>query len=250
MKVAANVAMVFLLLFGFTAFGFFQNAFLKGGSPTLGYLFLCLVIVCGAFIYFTAFQSIERLKKTEDRFRSLSVDSSDSFDVKEEAASAYESFDCDAVVKKIIGRINVDFSNQEKFSELVLSSLSKEIELASGLFYVNDLESGIFEPTAKYAFYSEKEVESFRVGEGINGQVAKDCRMVVVDNLQENYISIVSGLGKTSPRAIVISPIVRGEDAVALLELAFLNPPSDKEIKLIDSFCRQVAGKITLLQEA
>jgi hypothetical protein len=246
MKIAANILVAGLLLFGFAAFAFIQNALIEGTTPWYGYICLALSLLSG-IILFARFQfQKDQIKKLTERIDTLS--NSLNVSAKQaETVNEKESYTASTkeIAKKIVQALDLG-NGIEAASEEILVKLAKEVSFAHGLFYITDKkDEGYFKPASKYAYYSERELESFKIGEGINGQAAKDQQPVLLESIPENYVTVVSGLGKSSPRAISLYPIVYNEKTVALLELAFLAKPTSQKLEIIEIFCETIGEKIT-----
>ncbi len=109
----------------------------------------------------------------------------------------------------------------EKTFEKLLSNISKSFEIVQGLaFTVAPDSENTFKAVASYAHYKQTEIPEFKLGEGITGQVAKNKELIRLDNVPENYITVVSGLGSGSPQHLLIFPVISNEQTVAVIELA------------------------------
>jgi len=251
MKIAANILVAGLLLFGFAAFAFIQNAIVEGTTPWYGYICLALSLLSGIILFaFYQFQK-DRITKLSERIETLS----NSLNISTKQAEAEDKKEVKNASKlesalSVAQTIDLE-DGLEAASEEILIKLAKEASFAHGLLYVADRQdNGFFKPASKYAFYSEREIDSFRVGEGINGQAAKDQQPVLLESIPENYVSIVSGLGKSSPRALSVYPIMHNNKTVGLLELAFLSKPTTQKIEIIEIFCKTIGEKISPKQLA
>jgi hypothetical protein len=249
MKIAANLLVAGLLLFGFAAFAFIHNSILRDTTPWYGYICLALSLLFGTLLFaLIQFQGDHVVKLTE-RIETLSHSLNISTEItdadhKVEVASAGEA------AKKIVGSINFE-NGLSMVAEDILIKLAKEVSFAHGLFFVADNQNeSYFVPTAKFAYYTERELEGFNIGEGINGQAAKDRQPVLLESIPDNFVSIVSGLGKSSPRALSIYPVVHNGKTIAILELAFLSKPSIQKLEIIGIFCDAIGDKIPSKQLA
>ncbi len=107
-----------------------------------------------------------------------------------------------------------------EYCDLLLSHLTAEFEGVQGMIFIRKPEEEEFKIISTYAFYSETEIQSFKVGEGISGQVAKNREALIIGNIPENYLTILSGLGKSLPSYLAIFPVVYGNTAVGIGEIA------------------------------
>lgn len=102
--------------------------------------------------------------------------------------------------------------------EKLFTALSKKIELAQGLAFVRTNDT--FEMKSGYAYPYGEIARSFAIGEGISGEVAQTLKFINIADIPENYITIVSGLGSSSPRQILIYPLVSDNKCVGIIEIA------------------------------
>ncbi len=86
-----------------------------------------------------------------------------------------------------------------------------------------------FDVEATYAVPENFEPSSFKLGEGLNGQAAKDGKPMVVDNIESEYIAISSGLGKTEQGSLYLLPVMKDDKCIYLIEmLAFVEEDVSK----------------------
>ena len=82
-------------------------------------------------------------------------------------------------------------------------------------------EYNYIELLASFAYHApEGETITYRYGEGLAGQVAKQGECVVIDTVPEGYLEILSGLGKASPTHLMIFPIKYEDQVVGVVEIA------------------------------
>lgn len=65
---------------------------------------------------------------------------------------------------------------------------------------------------------------SFRLGQGLIGQCAKDGKPMTVDGIPDHYVRIRSGLGETVPSQLLIYPVRFRGEVIGVIELASLLP--------------------------
>ncbi len=123
-------------------------------------------------------------------------------------------------------------TDTEKFSETILRNLSTEFSIVQGLVFIKDFGSKKFKVSATYAYYSNEAVREFELGEGISGQVARNKEMLNIDNIPDDYITVLSGLGSSSPNHLLIFPIIYNNETLAIVEAAAFStfPEYIKEI--------------------
>jgi len=105
----------------------------------------------------------------------------------------------------------------------VLSQICKDLEASQAAAYLarQQEDKRWIELFASYAYHiPEGEMITYRFGEGLAGQVAKEGKTINIDTVPEGYISILSGLGNASPRNLIIVPLMEADSVVGVVEIA------------------------------
>jgi putative methionine-R-sulfoxide reductase with GAF domain len=105
----------------------------------------------------------------------------------------------------------------------VLSQICNDLEASQAAAYLarQEEDKRWIELFASYAYHiPEGEKITYRFGEGLAGQVAKEGKPVNIDTVPEGYISILSGLGSASPRNLIIVPLKEADSVVGVVEIA------------------------------
>lgn len=108
----------------------------------------------------------------------------------------------------------------EKFAAETLSKISSVFPMVQGLFYVREAGTDHFRLAGDYAFYAEKKPTGFDLGETLPGQVARNKELLNVQNIPEDYITVLSGLGKATPRHLLFVPLVAEGECLGLIEIS------------------------------
>ena len=83
------------------------------------------------------------------------------------------------------------------------------------------------------------------MGEGLIGQAALDKRIFLIDQLPEEHIKVTSGLGASSPRNLLIAPILVDGRVEAVVEFAALQPFLSQHLTLLDQLQDKFGSAIT-----
>ncbi len=161
---------------------------------------------------------------------------------KEEVKIIYKNFDKEKAGQDFIEKKSKDkalkisenfvadldkIDNVEKFTEKVLSKLAKNFHIVQGIFYLWNEKKQSFVQTNTFAFYSTEAENEFITGEGIHGQVAKDQKFLLIDNIPDDYVKVGSGLGEGKPKYLAFIPVVSNEKTIAIIEFAtFIELPT------------------------
>ncbi|MGB6129750.1 MAG: response regulator [Psychrilyobacter sp.] len=133
-----------------------------------------------------------------------------------------------------ISQTNTDLQNL--LSQLI-SLVTKKINGQVGVVYLlnEQLNEKEYKLAASYAFKKKKGLlSSFKLGESLVGQAALEKDIIIVSDIPEDYISINSGVGSTSPTNIVVIPCNYQNKVVAVLEIASTSEFSDLVIEFLE----------------
>lgn len=136
-----------------------------------------------------------------------------------------------AEVKQHIAQENTD---KDKL-QLGLNQLCQLLQASIGALFVSkEINSRKYiEFMLGFAFQlPESKTLLYEYGEGISGQVAKSGKEVVISKVPEGYITIVSGLGKVTPKYMLALPIFRNQILVGVLEIASFTPFSTIHVNI------------------
>ena len=122
-------------------------------------------------------------------------------------------------IKKSIGRTQ----NEQALYNKILSALCQQFEASQAAVYLTKTaeDKRLVELTASYALsMAESQTLAFEFGEGLVGQVAKEGKMLNIDNVPDDYLQIVSGLGSASPSNLLILPLKQEDQVYGVVEIA------------------------------
>ncbi|HVL42249.1 MAG TPA: response regulator, partial [Brevundimonas sp.] len=109
-------------------------------------------------------------------------------------------------------------------SNMVLSELAPLINAQHAVFYVSDKDADdepILTLAAAYASTEREQLSpTFRLGQSLIGQCAKEKERILLTNVPQDYVQIGSGLGASAPLNIIILPALFEGEVKAVIELA------------------------------
>jgi putative methionine-R-sulfoxide reductase with GAF domain len=124
----------------------------------------------------------------------------------------------EAIITTLISKINSS-TNLKELAEQFLWNLAKETNCTQGAFYVATGSTLKF--IEGYAFHlTENENLDIEIGEGITGQVGKDGKYINITNVPNGYLTVLSGLGTSSPTNLLVYPFQKNGKVIAVIELA------------------------------
>jgi len=189
---------------------------LRTFSPTLMILVWIGVCASGIYLFMLAVKKAHRQWIDEERQQER-----EAIKAKEKRASRpgpskeKKELDFAASARKLVRRIPEKVS-LEQLGGLLLKNLSRELEIMSGVYYIE--QKGEFNAVSTYAMVSSIEPYSFKAGEGLTGQVVRNQQILVLTRLPEGHLEVYSGLGKAAPSYLAIVPLVYKGRTLAVLE--------------------------------
>jgi signal transduction histidine kinase/CHASE3 domain sensor protein/DNA-binding response OmpR family regulator len=124
--------------------------------------------------------------------------------------------------------------NLSTLGENILSYLAKYLRAEVGALYMRET-SGQFRRITTHAIPASENIDEIvRPGDGLLGQVAKDNHALHVVDVPENHLPVVSSLGKSRPRQLLIGPASIDGVVQAVIELGFFRRIDAAERELLE----------------
>ncbi|MBF0613653.1 MAG: PAS domain S-box protein [Magnetococcales bacterium] len=142
-------------------------------------------------------------------------------------------------------------STMPDLAQKFFSKTAPVIQLGHGAFYLWDETSQQLHLLAGYAHLNQPNPQtSIAIGQGLVGQCAREQQLIILHNPPAEYIRIQSGLGTSPPRSIVIIPILRNRQLLAVVELATLTPYNNDKQSLLDHLLPILAVSLEILDRS
>ena len=141
-------------------------------------------------------------------------------------------------------------------SSMILSELATLVSAQHGVFYMMTGGSdhgadAVLELQAGYGYEERKRLStSFRIGEGLVGQCAKEKKRILLTDVPSDYVRINSGLGEAAPLNIIVLPVLFEGSLRAVVELASFSPFSVTHQAFLDSITESVGIVLNTIQAA
>ena len=157
-------------------------------------------------------------------------------------------------IKTHLAAIAAELQGAADFQQLAhtyLDNLAPLLNLGRAAFYLTNETAGTLDLLGGWARGPDDcPGRSVGLGEGLVGQCALERRPVVIAVPSPQHIRVTSGLAGMTPRTIAVMPVVRGEQVLAVIELAAIEPLGDKEQALLDGTIPVLAMSIEILQRS
>ena len=127
----------------------------------------------------------------------------------------------------------------ELASNMILSELAPLVSAQHAVFYVvkglPDGDEPVLQLEAGYGYEERRSLStSFRFGEGLVGQCAKEKKRILLTDVPSDYVKINSGLGESPPLNIIVLPVIFEGSVRAVIELASFTPFSPTHQAFLD----------------
>jgi len=135
------------------------------------------------------------------------------------------------------------------FAQNVISFLAQYLNAQVAALYISDPETHILIPTASFALGQKSNtLHEFHLGEGLIGQAAVEKKMISVHDIPSDYLKIESALGSTSPKNIVIQPLIYRNSVCGIIELGLLENLQPLKINFLTHVAENIAIGIASAQ--
>lgn len=248
-----GILMLLLLLSIAGSFFSLYNHSISENAEKIPYVALALSVIAIA-ITIVFYQSISRARNAANRYASqlnqLKADHKESKKKEEElkreeiaAAEQTPEEDIEEIVKKIIPQET--YEDKEAFLEKLLSNIAKQHDIVQAVAHTKQ-SNNQYTITSSYAFFSETESQPFTEGETLPGQVAKNKVILNLESVPEDYITVLSGLGKGSPSNLLIIPMINPEsnDCIGVIELASFKAFDSRKVKLFEALSPKISKQL------
>lgn len=172
----------------------------------------------------------------------------ESYRDKEEESAVETSLQAESKYKDKIKEIEQIISRDASDKVILnraLSKICKDMEASHGAFYrsVYEEDRRYIELFASYAYsLPDSKKVRYEFGEGLSGQAAKEGKPLILNNVPEGYIKILSGLGSSSPTSLIIMPLIREELTIGVIEIASFHKFTSDEEEFL-KYCASLLSK-------
>ena len=157
-------------------------------------------------------------------------------------------------LKSGVAKINEVVLGKEERAALAndtITALAEHLGASVGVLYSleSDPQGPILRLSGSYAFTRRKHLATeFRVGEGLVGQVAGDRRPIVLQQVPDDYVHIVSGLGETSPVELCVVPVLFKGELRGVIELGVLSRLTDIQREFVSQSAMVIGAAFEIVR--
>ncbi|MDA3954577.1 MAG: GAF domain-containing protein, partial [Bacteroidales bacterium] len=143
-------------------------------------------------------------------------------------------------------------NNLETLSNKIIKNLIYYLNASQGgLFLLNDKDKSniSLDLISAFAYDRKKHIEKrIEYGDGIVGSVAIEKETTYIEDLPEDYISIVSGLGGAKPNALLVVPLKMEDKVYGVIEIAAFQKFEKYQIEFVEIVAENIASSMSSVQ--
>ncbi|MBL0740124.1 GAF domain-containing protein [Chryseolinea lacunae] len=139
-------------------------------------------------------------------------------------------------------------TTEELFDNIIRFVVKYTKSNQGGLFVLNEESDNekFLELVACYAFERKKFLKKhMAIGEGLVGQSFLEGERIYLVEVPKEYITITSGLGGSTPNALLLVPLKVNEKIFGVMELATFGKYEPHEIELVEKLTESIASTIS-----
>ncbi len=121
------------------------------------------------------------------------------------------------------------------FAQAAITTLMPLLGGGAGVVYLWNEPAETLDLQGSWAFKKRRHLStSFRLGEGVVGECARERTTIILTEVPDDYLRIVSATGEATPRTILAAPIVSHDQVLGVIEVASFQPFTADQQALMD----------------
>ncbi len=210
------------------------------------FIWLCLAVLSGVIILVLTnklYGEKELRRSIDELIQAERNKLLDEIEVKKEAdkeKKEAEEVNAREIIEDFLPRAK-SIKSAESFAAGILKNIASKYQMVQGLCYQES--KGSFNIIAKYAYTGKNTPESFKPGDTLGGQAAKDQEIMLVSNIPEDYFKVESGLGQSYPKHLLFVPVVYKKKTIALFEMAYFVSLDEQTLSVFRELTRYLGER-------
>jgi PAS domain S-box-containing protein len=148
--------------------------------------------------------------------------------------------------------MRVQYANLNDFSYAIISNLVKYLNAnQGGVFILTGENEGkpLLEMYASYAYDKKKYNQKvIRPGQGLLGQAFLEKESIYITEIPDQYTTVTSGLGASTPSVVMIVPLNYNDVVVGVLEVASFNKFEKFELEFAEKIAQSMGAAVTSIK--
>jgi len=136
----------------------------------------------------------------------------------------------------------------DELAESIINLLCRTMDAKVGALFLVDqgFQHNSLTLTSSFAYTVNEDLDSnsshVLIGEGLIGQVAKERKRIIMDNMHQQSIKIKTGLFNFSPQSIIITPFSFKHEIQGVIEMGFNTSIADIQLLFLDRIQDAIAS--------
>ena len=150
-------------------------------------------------------------------------------------------------LRKFTELLRGDLESVARMGDIILPELAAYIEASVVLLYVAEEQEDdkYLELAASYAYKRKKHIhQRIELGEGAVGQCFFEQRTLLITEVPENYLTIRSGMGQSTPEALLVVPLMMEDKITGVLEIGFVHTPPQHYVSFVDRLSVNIGSEL------
>ncbi|HWZ22341.1 MAG TPA: GAF domain-containing protein, partial [Cytophagaceae bacterium] len=148
--------------------------------------------------------------------------------------------------------MRIQYVNLNDFSYAIISNLVKYLNAnQGGVFILTGENEGkpLLEMYASYAYDKKKYNQKIiRPGQGLLGQAFLEKESIYITEIPDQYTTVTSGLGASTPSVVMIVPLKYNDVVVGILEVASFNKFEKFELEFAEKIAQSMGAAVTSIK--
>jgi len=133
--------------------------------------------------------------------------------------------------------------SDDAMARALLAAVSERCGVAAGIVWSCRAGAGLARLAARALTAERLDQHHLAEGEGLAGRAAQSQQLIALD-VPQDYFPVGSALGSAPAPHLLVVPLLHDRATVAVMELAFLQPPGDFVRELLDTVAPALAVRL------
>ncbi len=139
----------------------------------------------------------------------------------------------------------------QSLTDQIMSELTPVVGAQHGAFFIAEADNTdhpVFTLSSSYGYTKRKSLSNrFELGEGLVGQCARERKPIIVTDVPEGHVEIVSGLGHSPPRNLAVYPVMFEDRVRSVIELGSFHEFTAIQLAFLEQLMLSIGLAINLI---
>ena len=145
-----------------------------------------------------------------------------------------------------ISTVSQGEQDRTKLANNIIAVVAQQLGIPVGALYLED--EGVYSLEGRYGLTAEFSGKSYKLGEGIIGQVALEGKIKTINDiaLDTKILQLESGLPNLDNTSTVVQPLIHDGGVLGVIVLGIIKPLSDTETSFLSQASESIAVTISM----